>query len=79
MNSKLFNADGASEASFASESVRRVSQVDNAKSLVIAFLLVVSFLSFIAAIMLVYYPQKVDAFLNVDNPAQSKHVVASSK
>jgi hypothetical protein len=28
--------------------------------------------------MLVHYPQKVDAFLNWDEPVQSKHVVTSS-
>jgi hypothetical protein len=60
------------------ESVRRVPQKGNVKSLVIALLLVVSFLTFVAT-MLVYYPHRVDAFLNSDEPAESKHVVSSSK
>ena len=33
----------------------------------------------LVATMLVHYPQKVDAFLNSDEPVQSKHVVTSSK
>jgi hypothetical protein len=79
MNSKLLNAEGASEGSFPSESVRRVPQKDTVKSFVIALLLlVVSFITFVAT-MLVHYPQKVDAFLNSDQPVQSKHVVTSSK
>jgi hypothetical protein len=41
-------------------------------------LLVVAFLVFVAT-MLVHYPQKVDAFLNSDQPVQTKHVVTSSK
>jgi hypothetical protein len=60
------------------ESVRRVPQKGNVKSLVIALLLVVSLLTFIAT-MLVYYPHRVDAFLNSDEPAESKHVVTRSK
>jgi hypothetical protein len=79
MSSKLLNAEGSSEASFRLESMRRVPQKDNVKSFVIALLLlVVSFLAFVA-MMLMHYPQRVDAFLNSDNPAQTKHVVASSK
>jgi hypothetical protein len=79
MNSKLLNAEGASEASFPSENVRRVSQKDHVKSFAIALLLlVVSFITFVATI-LVPYPQNVDAFLNSDQPVQSKHVVTSSK
>jgi hypothetical protein len=79
MSSKLLSAEGSSEASFLSESVRRVSHKDNVKSFAIALLLlVVSFLTFVAT-MLVHYPQKVDAFLNSDQPVQSKHVVTSSK
>jgi hypothetical protein len=79
MNSKLLNAEGASEASFPSENVRRVSQKDHVKSFAIALLLlVVSFITFVATI-LVPYPQNVDAFLNSDQPVQSKHVVTSNK
>ena len=49
------------------------------KRLVITLLLlVVSLLTFVAT-MLVYYPHRVDAFLNSDEPAESKHVVTSSK
>ena len=78
MNSKLFSAEGTSEASFPSESVRRVPQNDGVKSFVIGLLLlVVSFITFVAT-MLVHYPQKVDAFLNSDQPVQSRHVVTSS-
>lgn len=36
--------------------------------------LVVLFITFVAT-MLVHYPQKVDAFLNSDNPVQSRQVV----
>jgi hypothetical protein len=79
MSSKLLSAEGSSEASFPSVSVRRESHKDNVKSFEIALLLlVVSFLTFIAT-MLVHYPQKVDAFLNSDQPVQSKHVVTSNK
>jgi hypothetical protein len=79
MNSKLLIAERSSESSFPSESVRRVPQKDSVKSFVIALLLlVVAFLTFVAT-MLVHYPQKVDAFLNSDQPVQSKHVVTSSK
>jgi hypothetical protein len=60
------------------ESVRRVPQKGNVKSFVIALLLVVSFVTFVAT-MLVHYPQRVDAFLNSDDPAESKHVVTSSQ
>jgi hypothetical protein len=79
MSSKLLNSEGSSEASFRLESMRRVPPKDSVKSFVITLLLlVVSFLTFVAA-MLLHYPQKVDAFLNSDNPAQTKHVVTSSK
>jgi hypothetical protein len=79
MSSKLLSAEGSPEASFRLESTRRAPQKDNVKSFVIALLLlVVSFLTFVAT-MLMHYPQKVDAFLNSDNPAQTKHVVTSSK
>lgn len=79
MNSKLLSAEGSSEASFPSESVRRVPHKGNAKRFAIALLLlVVSFPTFVGT-MLVRYPQKVDAFLNSDEPVQSKHVVAGSK
>jgi len=78
MRSRLVRAGGASGISFPLESVRRVPQKGNAKSFVIALLLVVSFLTFVAT-MLVHYPQRVDAFLNSDDPAESKHVVTSSQ
>jgi hypothetical protein len=49
------------------------------KSFVIALLLlVVSFLTFVAT-MLMHYPQKVDAFLNSDQPVETKHVMTTSK
>jgi hypothetical protein len=51
----------------------------NVRGFVIALLLlVVSFLVFVATV-LGRYPQKVDAFLNSDNPVQSKQVVTRSK
>jgi hypothetical protein len=79
MSSKLLSAEGSSESSFPSVSVRRVPHKDKVKSFAIGLLLlVVSFLIFVAT-MLVHYPQKVDAFLNSDEPMQSKHVVTSSK
>jgi hypothetical protein len=78
MNSKSMSAEGSSKVLFSSESVRRAPQKDNLKSFVIAALLIVSFLTFVAT-MLVFYPQKVDAFLNSDQPVQSKHVVTSSR
>ncbi len=78
MRSRLVRAGGASEISFPVESVRRVPEKGNVKSFVIALLLVVSFLTFVAT-MLVHYPQRVDAFLNSDDPAESKHVVTRSQ
>jgi hypothetical protein len=78
MSSKSLSAKDPFEASFSSDNVRRVPQKDSVKSFVIALLLVVSLLTFITT-MLVRYPQKVDAFLNSDNPVQSKHAVTSSK
>jgi hypothetical protein len=84
MNSKLVGAGGRSEVCIPSKSVGRVPQKTNAhrfviaKRFVIALLLVFSFLTIVAA-MLVYYPQKVDAFLNSDVPVESKHVATSSK
>jgi hypothetical protein len=79
MNSKLLMAEGSPEVSFPSESVRRAPQKDNMKSFVIALLLlVVSFLTFVAT-MLMHYPQKVDAFLNSDQPVETRHVVTTSK
>jgi hypothetical protein len=79
MNSKLLSAEGSSGVSFASESVPRVTHKGRVKSFAIALLLlVVSFLTFVAT-MLVHYPQKVDAFLNSDQPVQTRHVVTSSK
>ena len=77
MNSKLVSLEGPSKVSFPSESVPRVTQKDSIKSFVIALLLlIVAFLVFVAT-MLVHYPQKVDAFLNSDQPVESKHVVTS--
>ena len=79
MNSKLLSREGSSKVSFPSESVRRVPQKEHVKRFVIAMLLMVfSFITLVAT-MLVHYPQKVDAFLNSDQPVQSKHVVTSSK
>jgi hypothetical protein len=79
MNSKLVSAEGSPKVSFPSESVPQVTQKDSIKSFVIALLLlVVAFVVFVAT-MLVHYPQKVDAFLNSDQPVQSRHVVTSSK
>ncbi len=77
MRLKLISAEGHHGVSFPSESARWVPQKHYLKSFVIALLLVVSFLTFLAAI-LVYYPQKVDAFLNSDDPVESKHVVTSN-
>jgi hypothetical protein len=79
MPSKLLSAAGSTVVSLPSDSVRRVPEKDNVKGFVIALmLLVVSFLTFVAA-MLVHYPQKVDACLNSDEPLHSKHVVTSNK
>jgi hypothetical protein len=77
MRSRLARAGGSSEISFPLESVRRAPRKGNVKTFVIALLLVVSFLTFVAT-MLVHYPRKVDAFLNSDEPAESKHVVTTS-
>ena len=76
MSAKLLSGEGSPKASFPPESVRRLPQKGNAKRFVIALLLVVSFLTSVAT-MLVHYPQKVDAFLNSDQPVESKHVVTS--
>ncbi len=78
MRSKLISAGGPHGVSFPSASKRWLPQKNNLKSFVIALLLVVSFLTFVATI-LVHYPQKVDAFLNSDEPVESKHVVTSNK
>jgi quinol-cytochrome oxidoreductase complex cytochrome b subunit len=79
MSSKLVSAEGSSKVFFPSESVPQVTQKDSIKSFVIALLLlVVAFVVFVAT-MLAHYPQKVDAFLNSDQPVQSRHVVTSSK
>ena len=51
---------------------------DNVNTFVIALLLVVSFLTF-GATMLMHSPQKVDGFLNSDEPVESKHVMTRSK
>jgi hypothetical protein len=47
---------------------------DNVNTFVIALLLVVSFLTF-GATMLIRYPQKMDACLNSDERVESKHVM----
>jgi hypothetical protein len=44
------------------------------KNFIISLLLVVSFLT-LGAMMLMHYPQKVDALLNLDEPVESKQVV----
>ena len=77
MNLKSVSAEGSSKVSFPSESLRpRRSKSDSVNSFVIAALLIISLLAFVAT-MLVHYPQKVDAFLNSDQPVESKHVVTS--
>jgi hypothetical protein len=79
MNSKLLSVEGSSEVSLPSDSVPRAPQKDSVTSFLIALLLlVVAFLTFVAT-MLVHYPQKVDTFLNSDQPVQSKQVVTTSK
>jgi len=77
MRLKSLNVEDPFDASF-SEALRRASQKESAKSFVIAVLLVVSLLTFITTILL-HYPQKVDAFLNSDNPAPSRQVVTSNR
>jgi hypothetical protein len=75
MNLKSVSAEGSSKVSFPSESLRpQRSKSDSVNSFVIAALLIVSLLAFVTT-MLVHYPQKVDAFLNSDQPVESKHVV----
>jgi hypothetical protein len=79
MNSRLLNAGSSSDAPFRPESVRWVPAKENVKNFVIALLLLIaSSLTFVAT-MLVRYPQKVDAFLNSDQPVESKQVVTGSK
>jgi hypothetical protein len=78
MSSKLISAASSHGISFPSKSVRRGPQHGNLKGFVIALLLVVSFLTLVATV-LVYYPKKVDAFLNSDEPIESKHVVTTSR
>jgi hypothetical protein len=46
------------------------------KMFIISLLLIVSFLT-LGALMLMHCPQKVNAFLNSDEPVESKHVVTS--
>jgi hypothetical protein len=77
MNSRVVSLARSPEVS-PSERVRRVSRNGKGKVFVIVLLLVVSLLAFVAT-MLVHYPQKVDAFLNSDEPLESKHVVTTSK
>jgi hypothetical protein len=64
------------EVCLPSERVWRVSQRRTMKHFGIALLLVIALLTFLA-VMLVHYPQKVDAFLNSDEPVETGHVVAS--
>jgi hypothetical protein len=60
-------------------SVRRIPQKRGVRSFVIALLLLfVSFVTLVAT-MLVLHPQKVDAFLNSDEPVENKHVVTGSR
>jgi hypothetical protein len=55
--------------------LKRLQRIgDNVSTFVIALLLVVSFLTF-GATMLIHYPQKVDSFLNSNEPVESKHVM----
>jgi hypothetical protein len=44
------------------------------KSFAVTLLLLISFLT-LGATLLVHYPKAVDAFLNSDEPIQSRHVV----
>jgi hypothetical protein len=48
------------------------------KSFTVSLLLFLSFIT-LGAMMLVHYPQKVDAFLNSDEPVESKHVVTKGE
>jgi hypothetical protein len=80
----LPNFDPSPEVWIPFASLWRTPQQANVKSLAIAkrfvtaLLLVASFLTIVAK-MLVHYPQKVDAFLNSGVPVESKHVATSSK
>jgi hypothetical protein len=77
MNLKSVSDEGSSRVSFPAGSLLpRRAKKDNLNSFVIAALLIVALLAFVAT-MLVHYPQKVDAFLNSDQPIESKHVVTS--
>jgi hypothetical protein len=61
------------------ESARLGTQRGSVSSFVIASLLLfVSFVTLVAT-MLVLQPQKVDAFLNSDQPVENTHVVTGSK
>ncbi len=78
MSSKLISAASSHGISFPSKRVGRAPQHGHLKAFVIALLLVVSFLTLLVTVLM-HYPKKVDAFLNSDDPVESKHVVTSSK
>jgi hypothetical protein len=78
MSSKLASAASSHGISFPSKNARRAPPHHHLKGFAIALLLVVSFLTLLVTV-LVHYPKKVDAFLNSDDPAESKHVVTTSK
>jgi hypothetical protein len=78
MSSKSISAASSHGISFPSRRVRRAPPHGRLKGFVIALLVVVSFLTILVTV-LVHYPKKVDAFLNSDDPVESKHVVTSSK
>jgi hypothetical protein len=58
------------------ECAEGITQRQREESFIISLLLLVSFLT-LGALMLMHRPQKVDAFLNSDEPVESKHVVTS--
>ena len=74
MTMKVLSAETAPEISFPSRSVRRRPQHIGMKRLYVALLLSVSVVTLVGTV-LVHYPQKVDAFLNSDEPIESKQVV----
>jgi hypothetical protein len=76
MSSKSLSPENPFAGSFL-QGMRRAPK-GSVKSLLIAMLLVVSVLILITT-MLVHYPKRVDAFLNLDNPVLSKQVVTSNK
>ncbi len=76
MSSRVLRVEDSPQISLPSQRVWRASQKRTLKHFAVALLMVIAFLTFIA-VMLVHYPQQVDAFLNPDEPAATRHVVAS--